>query len=70
MYIFHIEISNGAPCSETAQCTDTNAYCTENVCNCKAGYFEDATKENSCTVGKFNILILGLEFSVLNDFLH
>ncbi|VDI36692.1 Hypothetical predicted protein [Mytilus galloprovincialis] len=50
VYIFHIEISNGAPCSETAQCTDTNAYCTENVCNCKAGYFEDATKENSCTV--------------------
>ncbi|CAC5390979.1 unnamed protein product [Mytilus coruscus] len=43
------KISNGESCSEATQCNDTNADCTDDVCKCKTGFFEDTNKENSCT---------------------
>ncbi|XP_071176578.1 25 kDa ookinete surface antigen-like [Mytilus edulis] len=42
------EKANGAECTESYQCTDTQAECVNHLCTCKDGLFEDTNNANTC----------------------
>lgn len=49
MLFFFKEKPNGAECTESYQCTNTQAECVDHLCTCKDGLFEDTNTNNATT---------------------